>query len=129
TLDIAIDLGAGHLSLYMLDLEEKTPLAVQVAHGRTTLPDDDFVAAAYLQAVEKLDAAGLRQYEVSNFARAGQECHHNLRYWRREEYHGFGVGAHSFIGTRRFANTRDIHRYIGREFAHDFAEDLGESEI
>lgn len=129
TLDIAVNLGAGHLSLYMLDLEEKTPLQVQVAHGRMTLPDDELVAAAYLRAVETLDVAGLHQYEVSNFARDGEECLHNLRYWRRAEYHGFGVGAHSFIAARRFANTRDIHRYAERRFSPDFTEDLGDAEV
>ena len=84
TLDVAIGLGAGHLSMYLLDLEEKTPLQTQVARGRATLPDEDEVASLYVEAVTRLGAAGLVQYEVSNFARAGEECRHNLRYWRRE---------------------------------------------
>jgi oxygen-independent coproporphyrinogen-3 oxidase len=128
TLDVALGADVGHISLYMLDLEEGTSLERQVAIGRTTLPDDDLVASLYLRAVEMLRAAGLVQYEISNFARDGEECRHNLRYWRREEYHGFGIGAHSFIGTRRFANTRDIHRYIGGATEPDFAEELGEGE-
>ncbi|HVR38968.1 MAG TPA: radical SAM family heme chaperone HemW [Thermoanaerobaculia bacterium] len=130
TLDLAIDLGAGHLSLYMLDLEEKTPLQVQVARGRTSLPDDELVAQLYVEAIEHLDRAGLHQYEISNFARAGEECIHNLRYWTRGEYHGLGLGAHSFIGTRRFANTRDMHHYIERSpDAFSFSEDLGSDEV
>jgi oxygen-independent coproporphyrinogen III oxidase len=130
TLDTAVDLGAAHLSLYMLDLEEKTPLEVQVARGRVVLPDDDLVADLYLEAIERLGARGLRQYEISNFAREGEECLHNLRYWTRGEYHGFGLGAHSFLGDSRFANTRDIRRYIDTApEARDFLEELGEGEV
>lgn len=130
TLDTAIALGAGHLSLYMLDLEERTPLQVQVERGRVSIPEDDLVADAYVDAIDHLGAAGLRQYEISNFARGGEECRHNLRYWRRENYHGFGLSAHSFAGSERFANTRDIRRYIElAPEATDFRETLGDGEI
>jgi oxygen-independent coproporphyrinogen-3 oxidase len=130
TLDTAIELGAGHLSLYMLDLEERTPLQVQVARGRATLPDEDMVADLYVEAIEHLAAAGLHQYEISNFARPGQECLHNLRYWSRGEYLGLGLSAHSFTGARRFANTRDIRTYIGTSpNAGDFTEELGPGEV
>jgi oxygen-independent coproporphyrinogen-3 oxidase len=130
TLDTAIDLGAGHLSLYMLDLEEKTPLQVQVARGRVLLPEDDLVADLYLEAIEHLESRGLAQYEISNFARPGEQCRHNLRYWTRGEYHGFGLAAHSFLGGQRFANTRDIRRYIDTTpDARDFSEDLGAGEV
>jgi oxygen-independent coproporphyrinogen-3 oxidase len=129
TLDIAIATGAGHISLYMLDLEEGTTLAKQVEDGRAELPDDDLVASLYTSAIDRLGAAGFEQYEISNFARPGEECRHNLRYWRREQYLGFGIGAHSFAGDRRFANTRDIHRYIAGEREPVFAEVLGEGEV
>jgi oxygen-independent coproporphyrinogen-3 oxidase len=129
TLKIAIDTGAGHVSLYMLDLEEGTALARQVEDERVTLPDDDLVADLYTMAIERFADASLAQYEISNFARPGEECRHNLRYWRREQYLGFGIGAHSFIGDRRFANTRDIHRYIARQREPEFAEVLGEGEV
>src|SRR5213080_3926954 len=76
TLEIAIASGVGHLSLYMLDLEEGTALAKQVDSGRTSLPDEDEVASLYVEAVERLNAAGLPQYEISNF---GDPCLHNLR--------------------------------------------------
>lgn len=129
TLDTAVALGAGHLSLYMLDLEEKTPLQVQVARGRVALPEDDTVADLYLEAIERLGRAGLAQYEISNFARAGEVCRHNLRYWTRGEYHGLGLSAHSFLGAERFANTRDIRRYIAQSpDARDFSEHLGADE-
>ncbi|HEV7569923.1 MAG TPA: radical SAM family heme chaperone HemW [Thermoanaerobaculia bacterium] len=129
TLKIAIDTGAGHVSLYMLDLEEGTALARQVEDERVTLPDDDLVADLYTMTIARFEDAGLAQYEISNFARPGEECRHNLRYWRREQYLGFGIGAHSFIGDRRFANTRDIHRYINGQREPEFAEVLGESEV
>lgn len=129
TLDLAVSLGAGHLSLYMLDLEEKTPLQVQVERGRVALPEDETVAVLYEQAIVQLDAAGLHQYEISNFARDGEVCRHNLRYWTRGEYSGFGLAAHSFLGDERFANTRDIRRYIEQSpNARDFSETLGEGE-
>jgi oxygen-independent coproporphyrinogen-3 oxidase len=129
TLETAIETGAGHISLYILDLEEGTALIRQVEGGRVTLPDDDLVASLYTNAIERFAKAGLEQYEISNFARPGQECRHNLRYWRREQYLGFGIGAHSFLGDRRFANTRDIHRYIDGAQEPDFAEVLGEGEV
>jgi oxygen-independent coproporphyrinogen-3 oxidase len=112
TLDQAIALNPSHLSLYMLDLDETTPLQAQVARGRVEVPEDDLVADQYQYAIERLEQAGLRQYEISNFARAGEECRHNLRYWTRGEYRGFGLAAHSFLSERRFANTRNIRDYI-----------------
>ncbi len=129
TIDTAIALGVGHISLYMLDLEEQSPLAVQVKRGRVTLPDDELVAQLYVEAVNRLQKAGLRQYEISNFARAGEECRHNVRYWTRGQYLGFGLAAHSFVGQRRFANTRDIRRYIEcTPDVIDFAEELTDLE-
>jgi oxygen-independent coproporphyrinogen-3 oxidase len=129
TLQTAINSGAGHVSLYMLDVEQGTVLARQIDEKRVTLPEDDIVADLYTMAVSRFAEAGLAQYEISNFARPGQECRHNLRYWRREQYLGFGIGAHSFVGDRRFANTRDIHRYIAGEREPEFAEVLGEGEV
>jgi len=125
TLEIAIASGVGHVSVYMLDLEEGTALARQVEQGKVALPDDDLVAALYAEAIVRLDDAGLKQYEISNF---GDVCRHNLRYWRREEYHGFGIGAHSFIGERRFANTRDMQRYIAGACEPELDETLGPAE-
>ena len=128
SLDEAIAAGVGHVSLYMLDLEDGTSLQRQVADGRAALPDDEVVAELYLMAIDRLAAAGFEQYEISNFARAGEECRHNLRYWRRGEYHGFGAGAHSFIDGRRFANARDVRQYI-EQAQPDFAEVLNEIDV
>ena len=129
TLETAITTGAGHVSLYMLDLEEGTALARQVDDERVSLPEDDLVATLYVKAIDRFAEAGFAQYEISNFARPGEESRHNLRYWRRQEYLGFGIGAHSFIGDRRFANTRDIHAYIEGQRDPVFAEELGEGEV
>jgi oxygen-independent coproporphyrinogen-3 oxidase len=132
TLSTAIDLGANHLSLYMLDLEEGTALQKQVERGRTRLPDDELTSALYLEAIEQLAAAGLRQYEISNFGRPGEECRHNVRYWRREAYYGFGLGAHSFLGEERRANVRAMGRYLELlergEAPVDFTEQLTDAE-
>jgi len=84
----------------------------------------------YIDAIDRLARAGFHQYEISNFAREGEECLHNLRYWRRGEYLGFGLAAHSFFGGERFANTRDIRKYIASSpDAVDFREHLGDDEV
>jgi len=125
SLDLALDAGVGHLSLYMLDLEEGTALARHVGGGRISLPDEELVAALYVEAVARLGNAGLVQYEISNF---GDPCRHNLKYWRREPYLGFGLAAHSFADGRRFANTREIARYINGDAPLALDETLGDAE-
>lgn len=114
TLRPLLDLGVGHVSLYILDLDEDSPLRRRVSAGRVALPDEDAVAGQYELAVEVCASFGLHQYEVSNFARPGEESLHNLRYWRRESYLGFGLGAHSFENGRRWANSREIGEYMDR---------------
>lgn len=128
TLATAIGLGAGHVSIYMLDLEERSVLQRQVARDKVKLPDDDLVARLYVDAIQQLSEAGFAQYEISNFARAGEESRHNLRYWQRAQYFGFGLAAHSFLGTRRFANSRDVERYINAPGAPDFVEELSDAD-
>lgn len=128
SLDEAIGSGVGHISIYMLDLDEDTALKRRVAQGVVALPSDEDIASLYVGMVDTLHRAGFSQYEISNFARCGEESKHNLRYWRRQHYHGFGVGAHSFLGERRFANTRDLRRYVDGNFAPEFSEELTEIE-
>jgi len=123
----AIGSGVGHLSVYMLDLDEDTALKRRVDNGLVVLPDEEVISSLYVEMVETLQSAGFAQYEISNFARCGEESRHNLRYWHRRHYYGFGVGAHSFIGERRFANTRDIQAYISGT-GQDFTEELTEVE-
>lgn len=111
-LDGIITLGTAHLSLYGLTLEPGTPLGEAAACGDTHAVDPDAAASEYELALAKLSAAGYQNYEISNWSKPGFESHHNLVYWRRGEYLGLGVAAHSFIGERRFANTDDLDEYL-----------------
>ena len=110
TLADAVALGPEHLSCYGLKLEEGTPLWQQ--RQTLTLPDDDVQADMYLYTVAALGEMGYEQYEISNFAKSGKESRHNLKYWRMEEYAGFGPGAHSDFGGVRYGYVRDIDSYI-----------------
>lgn len=94
--------GAPHVSVYMLEVDEDSRLGRELIAGGTRyhahfVPDDDAVADFYTTACETLDAAGIAQYEISNFARPGFESRHNLKYWTRQPYLGFGVDAHSML--------------------------------
>ena len=111
TVEEVLALEPEHLSCYGLKVEEGTPLAGRVARGER-LPDDDDQADMYLWTVDRLSAAGYRQYEISNFAKKGRESRHNLRYWLMREYIGFGPGAHSDFGGRRYSFLRDLDGYI-----------------
>jgi oxygen-independent coproporphyrinogen III oxidase len=133
SVDLALDSNSGHLSLYMLDLEPGSALDMRVGAGLLSLPDDSRTAAMYREVVRRVTGRGLRQYEVSNFAIPGEEAIHNRRYWRREPYVGVGLGAHSFDGKRRSANTRDLREYLElmerRGTAVTFEETLTEEEV
>ncbi len=96
-----------HVSAYALTVESGTALAVQVEQGRVALPDEDEVVRQYHELHDQLEAAGFRQYEVSNYARPGFESKHNSRYWDRTPYLGLGPAAHSFDGKRRRRNNPD----------------------
>lgn len=108
TLQKAAILPTTHISAYMLKIEENTPFSRQ----SLILPDEDFSAQLYLEAVDFLENNGFAQYEISNFAKKGYECRHNLKYWKREEYIGFGPAAHSFYSGKRFAVKRDLNAFL-----------------
>ena len=98
----AIASEAPHVSVYMLEVDEDSRLGRELIAGGTKyhahfVPDEDATADFYLTACERLEAAGVRQYEISNFSRAGYESRHNLKYWTRQPYLGFGVDAHSML--------------------------------
>src|SRR5437764_7749415 len=97
-----------HVSAYGLTVEAGTPLAADPSRH----PDDDDQAAKYEAADELLSAAGLVNYEISNWARPGHECRHNLLYWTQGDYRGFGCAAHSHRAGRRWWNVRTPERYI-----------------
>ena len=96
-LERTVALRPSHVSAYALAPEAGTPLHAALSRGELRMPPDDAVAEMYDLARRVLPAAGLRQYEISNFARPGAECRHNLKYWRREGYHGFGPSAHGLL--------------------------------
>ena len=114
TLERALALAPPHLSLYCLTLEPGTPLERWVREGRVPQPDPDLAAELYALAEERLEAAGYHHYEISNWALPGEECRHNLIYWRNEAYLGVGAGAHSSLGGYRFHDTLSPRSYIER---------------
>ena len=111
----ALALGPEHLSLYALTLEPGTPLAQAVTAGRITSVSDDEAADAYDLARTALQAAGFEHYEISNFARPGCACLHNLLYWSGEDYLGAGPAAHSHWKGRRRANAPSLDAWVGRD--------------
>ena len=112
-LDIALSLKPEHLSLYLLEVHEGTPLADQIKRHARPRPDDDLAAEMYRLMLEQVCAAGYRHYEISNFCLPGFESRHNTKYWTGAPYFGFGCSAHSFDGrARRWANERDTARYV-----------------
>lgn len=111
TVEHALSLTPRHLSCYGLKVEEGTPLARRVEEGEI-LPDDDLQADLYLWTVGRLARAEYPQYEISNFAKPGYASAHNLKYWKGQPYIGFGPGAHSDFGGRRYSFVRDLEGYI-----------------
>ena len=109
TLERAAALEPEHLSCYGLKVEEGTPLWDM--QEKMDLPDDDAQADMYLWTVERLEALGYEQYEISNFARPGRASRHNMKYWTLCEYAGFGPGAHSDLGDVRYAYLRSLDTY------------------
>lgn len=115
--------GAPHVSVYMLEIDEESRLGKEMLakgsrYHASAVPSEDDTADWYQMACELFDAAGLRQYEISNFARLGHESRHNLKYWQRQPYVGFGLDAHSMLltcaGAVRFANTENMDAYLGQ---------------
>jgi oxygen-independent coproporphyrinogen-3 oxidase len=111
-LERATHLSPTHISVYMLDLDERSPLFHSIAKGRHFLPEDDLISDLYLQTIDFLARKGYEQYEISNFALAGYQSRHNLKYWRRDPVLGFGVGSHSYDGHSRYANSPKLHAYL-----------------
>src|SRR5262249_7167482 len=110
--DAAIALAPEHLSLYLLELYPNAPSTCDDARTRRSQARDEDAAAMYMEAMERLEAAGLMQYEISNVARAGRRSQHNLKYWTDGEWLGFGCGAHSTRGGVRWKNISSTVDYI-----------------
>jgi oxygen-independent coproporphyrinogen III oxidase len=112
-----IALGPEHVSVYLLEVDEESRLGKELLTGGArysarAAPSEDEMAESYEMAQAELGAAGYRHYEISNWAKPGFESKHNLKYWRREAYLGFGAGAHSFSGMQRWANAHDAAAYV-----------------
>jgi len=119
TLGLLLDLDPEHISLYGLTVEKGTQLGRWVNRGLIPLPDPDLAADMYEWAGEKLTTAGYEHYEVSNWAKPGYQCRHNLQYWRNQPYLGFGAGAHGYANNMRVANISTIKPYT--KFYHKFS--------
>ncbi|SRR6266849_1783686 len=116
SVDQAIASGVPHVSIYMLEVDEDSRLGRELIAGGTKyhahhVPDDDLTAEFYETACAKLKAAGIEQYEISNFSRAGMESRHNNKYWTRQPYLGFGVDAHSMLPAQSRDQERDCVRF------------------
>ena len=112
TLSIIVDSAISHLSVYGLTVEEGTPLAAKLANGSLILPSEEEAEMMYDHTIRYLEEHELHRYEISNFARTGQESLHNLVYWRYLPYYGFGSAACSYDGKQRMSNAADIESYI-----------------
>ncbi|MDE6505026.1 MAG: radical SAM family heme chaperone HemW [Clostridia bacterium] len=119
TIETAAYSGAKHISMYALSPEDGTPIYTDYLNGE--LPCGDEVAELYSVGANKLKELGFNRYEVSNFAKKGFESRHNLNYWRRGEYIGFGVAASSCINNVRFTNTFDLDEYFKCILSDNFA--------
>jgi oxygen-independent coproporphyrinogen-3 oxidase len=124
SLSETLAIGAPHVSVYMLEVDEDSRLGRELMAGGTRYhahfaPDEEATADFYLGACEHLEAAGIAQYEISNFARAGSQSRHNLKYWTRQPYLGFGVDAHSMLPSTapeaeavRFSTADALEKYV-----------------
>ncbi len=106
-----------HVSVYIFEVDEDSRLGKEVLrggsrYGASRIPNDDLTAELYETAVNRLASSGLARYEISNFARAGSESRHNLKYWQLEPYIGFGLDAHSFDGAQRWSNPDTLASYV-----------------
>ena len=114
TLDKVLALKPEHISAYSLIIEEGTPFDAMYGEDgpkKDLIPDEETDRAMYELTKEKLEAAGYYRYEISNYARKGYECQHNIGYWKRTEYLGLGLGASSLVKKQRFHNTNDQEAY------------------
>jgi oxygen-independent coproporphyrinogen III oxidase len=117
SLEELVGLTPEHVSIYLLEVDEGSRLGKEVLaggkrYGAGAVPSDDEMAEFYEEACRRLEGLGYHHYEISNWAKPGFESRHNLKYWRREPYLGFGAGAHSFSGSERWANVHDAAEYV-----------------
>ncbi len=133
SVDAVLALNVPHVSVYILEVDEESRLGQEVLlngkrFGAPDVPSEDLQATMYEYAADRLAAAGIPRYEISNFARPSHESAHNLKYWRLEPYLGFGADAHSFDGSWRWQNAEQIDAYVqgAAPPPRDAADKLGE---
>ncbi len=119
SLSATLRLNPPHVSVYMLEVDDDSRLGAELLlggtrYGASDVPPDDRIADFYETAVARLAEHGIHRYEISNFARPGAESVHNLKYWKREPYAGFGADAHSFDGKWRWQNVESAQEYVAR---------------
>lgn len=119
TLERAMALHPEHLSCYSLIVEDGTPLKERLERGEISLPDEETTLEFQTMVEQALPRAGYERYEISNYAKKGCECRHNLAYWLREDYLGLGCAAHSLMNGLRFGNTADLDGYIAGEYGRE----------
>lgn len=120
TIKRAVELAPEHIAVYGLQLEKNTPLERAVARGEVESCPEEMELFMYRTAVEFLISHGYDHYEISNFARPGMRCAHNLGYWLNLPYLGLGVGAHSFFKNRRFSNERSVEGYLEKVLREEY---------
>jgi len=103
-----------HISAYMLTPYEETPLGQLVKKGEYQMPSEDLLSEMYILIGEYLEEKGFHQYELSNWAKEGYQCKHNLSYWYLKEFLGIGVSSWSFVKNTRFGNTKNIYEYLNK---------------
>ncbi|WP_145035282.1 radical SAM family heme chaperone HemW [Paenibacillus sp. Y412MC10] len=111
SVDKALELELPHYSIYSLKVEENTLFHTMYQRNQLPLPDEEDELNMYLLLMERMKAAGYKQYEISNFAKPGFESRHNMTYWRNEDYYGLGAGAHGYVGRQRHVNIKGVNPY------------------
>ena len=133
TLEFVAEMNPEHVSFYGLKIEEKTPFGRYPNIGRT-LPDEETQVRMYINSCKFLESIGLMQYEISNFAKKGRECRHNLKYWQNLDYIGFGPAAHSMIDMRMFSYKKNLGAFMRDPASPELIEEdykmsLGEAAV
>ncbi len=116
TLEKVTALNSEHISAYGLIIEEETPFYDMVESGEIEMPDEDLDREMYELCENFLKEKGYNKYEISNYAKVGKECNHNIKYWKRDNYIGFGLNSHSMLDNTRFNNSSDMTEYLKEDF-------------
>lgn len=108
----ALELGLPHYSIYSLKVEENTLFHTLYHKNQLPLPSEEEELKMYLLLMERMEQAGYKQYEISNFAKPGFASRHNITYWKNEDYYGLGAGAHGYVGRKRHVNIKGVNPYV-----------------